>query len=85
MNSSHSHLQPSKDQGDNRADPRLRSGGEVHFHDGGRPREEEAEQDHTVPRGGQETAGRDESRHVSSLRARSHQINEWTQLVLRRF
>ena len=39
------HLQPSQGSRNHRADQRLRCGGEVHLHGGGRAREEEAEQD----------------------------------------
>ena len=45
-------MQPSQDPRNHHANPRLWRGGQVHIHGGGRAREEEAEQDHQVPRGG---------------------------------
>ena len=49
------HLQPPQDPRDHRPDPRLRRGGQVHLHGGGRAGEEEAQQDNQVPRGGGQT------------------------------
>ena len=55
-------FQPPQNPRDHRADPQLRRGGQVRVHGGGRPREEEAEQDHPLPRGGQEDSDCDQGR-----------------------